>query len=32
MPRHVALLSSVNVGGNEVRMADLKAALEACGR
>lgn len=31
MPRFVALLSSVNVGGNQVKMADLKAALEACG-
>lgn len=31
MPRYVALLSSVNVGGNQVKMADLKAALEACG-
>jgi uncharacterized protein (DUF1697 family) len=31
MPRYVALLSSVNVGGNQVKMTDLKAALEACG-
>jgi len=31
MPRYVALLSSINVGGNRVRMTDLKAALEACG-
>lgn len=31
MPRYVALLSSVNVGGNQVKMADLKAALEQCG-
>lgn len=31
MPRYVALLSSVNVGGNQVKMADLKAALETCG-
>ena len=31
MSRYVALLSSVNVGGNQVKMADLKAALEACG-
>ncbi len=31
MPRYVALLSSVNVGGNQVKMADLKAALEKCG-
>jgi uncharacterized protein (DUF1697 family) len=31
MPRYVALLSSVNVGGNKVKMTDLKAALEACG-
>ncbi|MBT2188132.1 DUF1697 domain-containing protein [Sphingobium nicotianae] len=31
MPRYVALLSSVNVGSNQVKMADLKAALEKCG-
>ena len=31
MPRFVALLSSINVGGNRVSMADLKAALEQCG-
>jgi len=31
MPRYVALLSSVNVGGNQVKMADLKVALEECG-
>lgn len=31
MSRYVALLSSVNVGGNQVKMADLKAALEQCG-
>ncbi|HZV19758.1 MAG TPA: DUF1697 domain-containing protein [Sphingobium sp.] len=31
MPRYVALLSSVNVGGNRVGMADLKGALEQCG-
>lgn len=31
MPRYVALLSSVNVGGNQVKMADLKVALETCG-
>ena len=28
MPRYVALLGSVNVGGNRVKMSDLKAALE----
>ncbi len=28
MPRYVALLGSINVGGNRMRMADLKAALE----
>ena len=28
MPRYVALLGSINVGGNRLRMADLKAALE----
>jgi uncharacterized protein (DUF1697 family) len=31
VPRYVALLSSVNVGGNQVKMADLKAALEKRG-
>jgi len=31
MPRYVALLSSVNVGGNRLKMADLRAALEAAG-
>ena len=31
MPRYVALLASINVGGNQVKMADLKAALTACG-
>jgi len=31
VPRYVALLSSVNVGGNQVKMADLKIALEQCG-
>ncbi len=31
MPRYVALLSSVNVGSNQVKMTDLKAALEGCG-
>lgn len=31
MPRYVALLGSVNVGGNRVKMADLRAALEAEG-
>ena len=29
MPRYVALLGSVNVGGNRLAMADLRAALEA---
>jgi uncharacterized protein (DUF1697 family) len=28
MPRYVALLGSINVGGNRLKMADLKAALE----
>ncbi len=27
MPRYAALLGSINVGGNRVKMADLKAAL-----
>lgn len=31
MPRYVALLASINVGGNQVKMADLKTALEGCG-
>ncbi|HWJ69882.1 MAG TPA: DUF1697 domain-containing protein [Sphingobium sp.] len=31
MPRYAALLSSINVGGNRLAMADLKAALEQCG-
>ncbi len=31
MPRYVALLGSINVGGNRLKMADLKAALEAEG-
>ena len=31
MPRYVALLGSVNVGGNRVKMADLRAALELHG-
>jgi uncharacterized protein (DUF1697 family) len=31
MPRHVALLGSINVGGNRLKMADLVAALEARG-
>ena len=28
MARYVALLGSINVGGNRLKMADLKAALE----
>ena len=28
MPRYVALLGSINVGGNRLKMADLKTALE----
>ena len=28
MPRYVALLGSINVGGNRLKMVDLKAALE----
>lgn len=31
MPRYVALLGSINVGGNRLKMTDLKAALEAEG-
>jgi uncharacterized protein (DUF1697 family) len=31
MPRYVALLGSINVGGNRLKMAELKAALEAEG-
>ena len=31
MPRYVALLGSVNVGGNRLKMADLRAALEGEG-
>ncbi|MGN6497640.1 MAG: DUF1697 domain-containing protein [Tsuneonella sp.] len=31
MPRYAALLGSINVGGNRVKMADLKAALEDAG-
>lgn len=31
MPRYVALLGSINVGGNRLKMADLKAALEEHG-
>lgn len=31
MPRYVALLGSINVGGNRLAMADLKAALDAEG-
>lgn len=31
MPRYVALLASINVGGNQVKMADLKTALEGRG-
>ncbi|MFA6219100.1 MAG: DUF1697 domain-containing protein [Erythrobacter sp.] len=31
MPQYVALLGSINVGGNRLKMADLKAALEDAG-
>ena len=31
MPSHVAFLRAVNVGGRFVRMAELRAALEAAG-
>lgn len=31
MPRYVALLGSINVGGNRLKMAELKAALEQAG-
>jgi len=31
MTRYAALLGSINVGGNRLKMADLKAALEAEG-
>ena len=31
MPRYVALLGSINVGGNRLKMAELKAAFEAQG-
>lgn len=31
MPRYLALLGSINVGGNRVKMADLKAALSDAG-
>ncbi len=31
MPRYVALLGSINVGGNRLKMTNLKAALEAGG-
>lgn len=31
MARYVALLGSINVGGNRLKMADLKAALAAAG-
>jgi uncharacterized protein (DUF1697 family) len=31
MPRYVALLGSINVGGNRLKMADLRAALERHG-
>jgi len=31
VPRYVALLGSINVGGNRVKMADLKAAFETAG-
>ena len=31
MPRYVALLGSINVGGNQLKMADLKATLEKRG-
>ncbi len=31
MPRYLALLGSINVGGNRIKMVDLKSALEAAG-
>jgi uncharacterized protein (DUF1697 family) len=31
MPRYVALLGSINVGGNRVKMADLRAAMAEAG-
>ncbi|RIV87774.1 DUF1697 domain-containing protein [Aurantiacibacter zhengii] len=31
MPRRVALLGSINVGGNRVKMADLRSAFERAG-
>lgn len=31
MPRYAAFLGSINVGGNRLKMADLKSALEASG-
>ncbi len=31
MPRYVAFLGSINVGGNQLRMAELREALEAHG-
>jgi uncharacterized protein (DUF1697 family) len=31
MPRYLALLGSINVGGNRLTMADLRAAFEAEG-
>jgi uncharacterized protein (DUF1697 family) len=31
MPRYVALLGSINVGGNSVRMAELRTALDDAG-
>ncbi|ABC62784.1 DUF1697 domain-containing protein [Erythrobacter litoralis] len=31
MPRYLALLGSINVGGNRIKMIDLKAALEGAG-
>lgn len=31
MTRYVALLGSINVGGNRLKMADLKAAMEEAG-
>ena len=31
MPRFAALLGSINVGGNQLKMAELKAALEEAG-
>jgi uncharacterized protein (DUF1697 family) len=31
MPRYVAFLGSINVGGNQLRMADLRTALEEDG-